>query len=42
MSDRVLVMHERQIVAELTHDQATEERIIELATTGNQVESRLA
>jgi len=40
MSDRILVLHERQIVAELTRDQASEERIIELATTGSQAESQ--
>ena len=34
MSDRILVMHEREIVAELARDDASEERIIELATTG--------
>jgi ABC-type sugar transport system ATPase subunit len=42
MSDRILVMHERQIVAELARDQASEERIIELATTGSQAESKPA
>jgi ribose transport system ATP-binding protein len=42
MSDRILVMHERQIVAELARDQASEKRIIELATTGSQAESKLA
>jgi ribose transport system ATP-binding protein len=42
MSDRILVMHERQIVAELARDQASEERIIELATTGSQAESKRA
>jgi len=36
MSDRILVMHEHQIVAEMARDQASEERIIELATTGSQ------
>ena len=36
MSDRILVMHERRIVAELPRDQASEERIIELATTGRE------
>jgi ribose transport system ATP-binding protein len=40
MSDRILVMHEREIVAELAPDQASEERIIELATTGSQGESQ--
>jgi len=39
MSDRILVMHEREIVAELTPDEASEERIIELATTGAQAEN---
>jgi len=39
MSDRILVMHERRIVAELARDEASEERIIELATTGGQAES---
>jgi ribose transport system ATP-binding protein len=39
MSDRILVMHEREIVAELPRDQASEERIIELATTGSQAEN---
>lgn len=34
MSDRILVMHQGELVGELAHDQATEERIIELATTG--------
>src|SRR6516165_7574759 len=42
MSDRILVMHERQIIAELTRDEASEERIIELATTGSQAESKPA
>ena len=41
MSDRILVMHEHEIVAELTREEATEEQIIELATTG-QAEARLA
>jgi ABC-type sugar transport system ATPase subunit/ribose/xylose/arabinose/galactoside ABC-type transport system permease subunit len=36
MSDRILVMHERRIVAELARNQASEERIIELATTGDE------
>jgi ABC-type sugar transport system ATPase subunit len=40
MSDRILVMHERRIVAELARDEASEERIIELATTGAQAASR--
>ena len=39
MSDRILVMHERRIVAELARDEASEERIIELATTGGQAGS---
>ena len=38
MSDRILVMHEREIVGELTPEEASEERIIELATTGAQAE----
>ena len=42
MSDRILVMHERRIVAELARDQAGEERIIELATTGGLGVSRPA
>jgi len=42
MSDRILVMHERRIVAELARDEASEERIIELATTGGQAESKPA
>jgi ribose transport system ATP-binding protein len=42
MSDRILVMHERRIVAELARDQASEERIIELATTGSQAEGEPA
>ena len=42
MSDRILVMHERRIVSELARDQATEERIIELATTGSQADSKPA
>jgi ribose transport system ATP-binding protein len=40
MSDRILVMHERRIVAALARDQASEERIMELATTGSQAESK--
>jgi ribose transport system ATP-binding protein len=40
MSDRILVMHERRIVAELARDEASEERIIELATTGSQAETK--
>ena len=39
MSDRILVMHEREIVGELTSDEASEERIIELATTGARAEN---
>ena len=39
MSDRILVMHERRIVGELTRYEASEERIIELATTGAQTEN---
>jgi ribose transport system ATP-binding protein len=39
MSDRILVLHEGEIVAELGRDEASEERIIELATTGGQTES---
>ncbi len=39
MSDRILVMHERRIVAEIARDEASEERIIELATTGILAES---
>jgi ribose transport system ATP-binding protein len=42
MSDRILVMHERQIVAELARGDASEERIIELATTGSHEESASA
>ncbi len=38
MSDRILVMHEREIVGELKPEEASEERIIELATTGAQAE----
>jgi ribose transport system ATP-binding protein len=34
MSDRILVMHQGEIVGEVPHAEATEERIIELATTG--------
>jgi ABC-type sugar transport system ATPase subunit len=34
MSDRILVMHERRIVGQLSREQASEERIIELATIG--------
>jgi ribose transport system ATP-binding protein len=40
MSDRILVMHEGQIVADLTRQQASEERIIELATTGSEAASK--
>ncbi len=42
MSDRILVMHERRIVAELPRHQASEERIIELATTGADAETEPA
>ena len=38
MSDRILVMHEREIVGELKPEEASEGRIIELATTGAQAE----
>jgi ribose transport system ATP-binding protein len=34
MSDRILVMHDSQIVGEFSRDEATEDKIIELATTG--------
>jgi ABC-type sugar transport system ATPase subunit len=34
MSDRILVMHNGEIAAEFSKDEATEERIIEVATTG--------
>jgi ribose transport system ATP-binding protein len=34
MSDRILVMHNGQMAGELSKDEATEERIVELATTG--------
>ncbi len=39
MSDRILVMHERRIVSELSRDEASEERIIALATTGAHAEA---
>jgi ribose transport system ATP-binding protein len=42
MSDRILVMHERRIVAELTREQASEEQIIALATTGAHAETEPA
>ena len=42
MSDRILVMHSGQIVGELAREQATEERIIELATTGHSLERTTA
>jgi ribose transport system ATP-binding protein len=42
MSDRILVMHERRIVGELSREQASEERIIELATTGADAETEPA
>jgi ABC-type sugar transport system ATPase subunit len=42
MSDRILVMHERRIVGELSREQASEERIIELATTGASAETEPA
>jgi ABC-type sugar transport system ATPase subunit len=42
MSDRILVMHEGRIVGELPRDQASEERIIELATTGASAETEPA
>jgi ABC-type sugar transport system ATPase subunit len=34
MSDRILVMHDGEIVGELAPAAATEEKIVELATTG--------
>ena len=34
MSDRILVMHDGEIVGELARDEATEEKIMALATTG--------
>ena len=34
MSDRILVLHEGRIAAEIPHDQATEERVM-FAATGN-------
>jgi ABC-type sugar transport system ATPase subunit len=34
MSDRILVMHQGAIVGEIPRVEATEERVIELATTG--------
>lgn len=34
MSDRILVVHEGKIAGEITHDQATQENIITLATGG--------
>jgi ABC-type sugar transport system ATPase subunit len=34
MSDRILVMNDGRIVGEFSHDEATEENIIELATSG--------
>jgi ribose transport system ATP-binding protein len=42
MSDRILVMHERQIVGELSREEASEESIIALATTGAQAETERA
>ncbi len=42
MSDRILVMHSGQIVGELGRGKATEERIIELATTGQPLEQTSA
>ena len=42
MSDRILVMQERRIVGELSREQASEERIIELATTGAAAETEPA
>jgi ABC-type sugar transport system ATPase subunit len=42
MSDRILVMHERRIVGELAREQASEELIIELATTGARSETEPA
>jgi ribose transport system ATP-binding protein len=34
MSDRIVVMHDGEIVGELSREEASEERIVELATTG--------
>jgi ABC-type sugar transport system ATPase subunit len=34
MSDRILVMHNGECVGELSAEAATEEKIVELATTG--------
>jgi ribose transport system ATP-binding protein len=38
MSDRILVMRDGEIAGELIHSEASEERIIELATTGRSLE----
>jgi ABC-type sugar transport system ATPase subunit len=40
MSDRILVMRDGQIVGEFGRDDATEDRIIELATTDHAQETR--
>jgi ribose transport system ATP-binding protein len=37
MSDRIAVMHDGRIVGEFARHEATEERIIELATTGRKL-----
>jgi len=37
MSDRILVMHDGEIAGELSHATATEEKIMELATTGTAI-----
>lgn len=36
MSDRILVMHEKKVVGELSGDNVTEEQILALATTGRE------
>jgi ABC-type sugar transport system ATPase subunit len=38
MSDRILVMRDGEIAGELGHSEASEEHIIELATTGRSLE----
>jgi ABC-type sugar transport system ATPase subunit len=37
MSDRIIVMHDGQIAGEFSREEATEERIMELATTGRKL-----
>ena len=40
VADRILVMREGRLVGELSHDEATEDRIMELAAMGGRCDPR--